>query len=117
MQRPTSSRPPWSDRSRLPQRRPNVPYPVRLLLAAVVLAGLVLWLRGSPPPTYDIRLVQRCLVAQGLDAKRVGPRALAAHGAVVVRLDARDRVAFRSDDAVVRSCLDRVAGRRLRLRH
>jgi hypothetical protein len=90
---------------------------VRLLLAAAVLAGLVLWLRGGPPPTYDVRIVKRCLDAEGLDVARRGARTLAANGKVVLRLDAHDHVAFAGRDLRVHSCLDRVAGRHLRLKH
>jgi hypothetical protein len=80
------------------------------------MAGLVLWLRSRPPDTYDIRLVQRCLLAQGMNARRSGPRELSAVGSIVVRLDAHDHVAYHSDDGEVRNCLDRVAGRHLRLK-
>jgi len=88
---------------------------VRLLLAAAVLGGLVLWLRGGPPATYDIRLVARCLDAEGLRVARTSGRTLSASGKVVLRLDTRNRVAFAGGEPRIRDCLDRVAGRHLRL--
>jgi hypothetical protein len=101
-----------SGRSRLPQREPS--YRVRLLLAAAVVAGFVLWAYQRPKPTYDLTLLQRCLVTEGYRPVRSGARSLSADGKLLVRLRRDGRVAFASGDARMHICLDRFAGRHLR---
>ena len=106
----------WSARSPLPRlKKPRTPpYALRLLLAAALAAGLFWWLRGQPPPTYDLRLVERCLKAEGADVRRTAPLALSIDGTLAVRLDSDHRLASHSDDGRVHTCLDRLAGQHLR---